>query len=70
MDNHGSLFIYSNRIILSAVFVFTFHEQLRTDCKAYFKERCHVEITDETADLYLDSLADLYECMEDILTPD
>lgn len=70
MDNHGSLFLYSTRIIFVRFFVFTYPEQLRTDCKTYFKERCHVEISDETADIYLDSLADLYECVEDILTPD
>lgn len=48
-------------------FVFTYPEQLRAECKAYFKEMCNVEISDETADQYLDSFADLYEGMENIL---
>jgi len=47
--------------------VFTYPEQLRAECKAYFKEMCDVDISDETADQYLDSFADLYEGMENIL---
>ena len=48
-------------------FVFTYPEQLRAECKAFFKEMCDVEISDETADQYLDSFADLYVGMENIL---
>ncbi len=49
-------------------FVFTFSEQLRNECKAYFKEICGIEISDETAELYLNSLADLYGAMKNLLT--
>ena len=70
MDNHGSLFLYNYRIIFVRFFVFTFPEQLRTDCKTYFKERCHVEISDETADMYLDNLARFYRAMENIAKDD
>lgn len=44
--------------------MFTYSEQLREECKTYFKEVCDVDISDETADMYLDSLSTFYECME------
>ena len=68
MDNRGSLFLYNYRIIFVRFFVFTFSEQLRSECKTYFKEMCNVEISDETAELYLNSLADLYGAMKNLLT--
>ncbi len=48
--------------------MFTYSEQLRKECKTYFKEICNVDISDETADIYLDSFADLYEGMENLLS--
>ena len=44
--------------------MFTYSKQLRKECISYFKEVCEVDISDETADLYLDSLGTFYECME------
>ena len=51
-------------------FVFTYPEQLRAECKAFYKEMCDVEISDETADQYLDSFADLYTGMKNLLSDD
>jgi len=50
--------------------VFTYSEQLRNECIALFKEECDVEIDHETADIYLKSLGDFYECMESIANKD
>lgn len=50
--------------------MFTFSEKLREECKAYFKEVCDVDISGETADMYLDSFADLYTGMENLLSDD
>ena len=50
--------------------MFTYSEKLREDCKAYFKEVCDADISDETADMYLDSFADLYTGMENLLSDD
>ena len=50
--------------------MFTFSEKLRNECKAYFKEVCNADISDETADEYLDSFADLYTGMENLLSDD
>jgi len=50
--------------------VFTYSEKLREECKAYFKKVCNVDIPDETADIYLDSFADLYTGMENLLSDD
>jgi len=47
--------------------VFTYPKQLRQRCISYFKKRCGIDISDETADMYLDSFADLYDCMESII---
>ena len=47
--------------------MFTFSEQLRQECIAFFKEECDVVIDHETADMYLDSLADFYVAMENII---
>jgi len=47
--------------------MFTYPKKLRETCITYFKERCNVQIDHETADLYLDSFADFYECMENII---
>ena len=46
--------------------MYTFSEQLRAKCIAYFEEICGVVIDNEKADLYLESLANLFESMEDI----
>jgi len=46
--------------------MFTFSKQLRSECIAYFKEICRVVIDDEKADLYLESLANLFEAMENM----
>ena len=46
--------------------MFTFSSQLRQECIVYFKEICGVLIDDEKADLYLESLANLFEAMENI----
>lgn len=48
----------------------TYPEQLKAECKAYFKEMCNVDISDETADIYLDSLARFYRAMENIAKDD
>jgi len=47
--------------------VFTFSEQLRKECIAFFKEECDVDISNETADIYLDNFADFYDAMESII---
>ena len=47
--------------------MFTYPQELRDECKSYFKERCKIDIDDEIADSYLDSFADLYVGMENIL---
>lgn len=47
--------------------MFTYPKQLRQTCITYFKQRCDVDIDHETADMYLDSFADFYECMENII---
>ena len=47
--------------------MFTYPQELRDECKNYFKEMCDVVIDDETADSYLDSFADLYVGMENII---
>ena len=46
--------------------MYTFSEQLRAECITYFKEMCGVVIDDEKADMYLESLGNLFEAMEDI----
>ena len=48
--------------------MFTYSEKLREECKAYFKKVCNVDISDKTADMYLDSFADLYTGMENLLS--
>ena len=48
--------------------MFTYSQELREECKSYFKERCKIDIDDETADLYLDSFADLYTGMKNLLS--
>ena len=48
--------------------MFTYSQELRDECKSYFKERCKIDIDDETADLYLDSFADLYTGMKNLLS--
>ena len=50
--------------------MFTYSEKLREDCKAYFKEVCDADISDETADIYLESLSTFYECMESMANKD
>jgi len=50
--------------------MFTYSKKLRGECITYFKEVCDVDISDETADVYLDSFADLYICMESIASKD
>lgn len=47
--------------------MFTYPEQLRNKCIAYFKRRCNFDIDHETADIYLDNFADLYGAMENII---
>ena len=47
--------------------MFTYSEQLRNECIAFFKEECDVEIDHETADLYLERLGDFYRAMESII---
>lgn len=46
--------------------MYTFSSKLRQECIAYFKEICGIVIDDEKADLYLESLANLFEATEDI----
>ena len=46
--------------------MYSFSSQLRQECMAYFKKMCGIVIDDEKADLYLESLANLFEAMEDI----
>ena len=46
--------------------MYTFSSQLRQECIAYFKKICGVVIDDEKADLYLESLANLFESMKEI----
>ena len=48
--------------------MFTYSEKLRQECINYFKEVCGDDISNETADLYLDSFADLYTGMENLLS--
>ena len=50
--------------------MFTYSEQLRNECIAFFKEECNFDIDHETADEYLDSFADLYTGMKNILSDD
>ena len=45
----------------------SYPKKLRKECITYFKEVCDVDISDETADIYLDSFADLYTGMENII---
>ena len=47
--------------------MFTFSEQLRKECIAFFKEECDVDISNETADIYLDNFADFYDAMKSII---
>jgi len=47
--------------------MFTYSEQLRKECIAFFKEECDVDIDHETADIYLDNFADFYSAMEGII---
>ena len=47
--------------------MFTYPEQLRNRCISYFKKRCGIDISNETADMYLDSFADFYDAMESII---
>jgi hypothetical protein len=37
-----------------------FSQELRNQIKAYFQVRCALAISDDEADEYLDSMADLY----------
>lgn len=39
---------------------FKYSEQLREELKAYIAERCGLDISDEQADQYLDSLASFF----------
>ena len=50
--------------------MFTYSEQLRNECISYYKKVCDIDIDHETADEYLDSFADLYKGMENILNDD
>ena len=50
--------------------MFTFSEQLRNECIAFFKEECNFDIDHETADIYLESLSTFYECMESMANKD
>ncbi len=50
--------------------MFTYSKQLRNECISYFKEVCSLDINHETADKYLDSFADLYTGMENLLSDD
>ena len=50
--------------------MFTYSKKLREECITYFKEVCDVDISDETADVYLDSFSDLYTGMESIASKD
>lgn len=43
--------------------LFTYSEQLRAECIAYFKQKCGVEISDDQANEYLDSLATFFELL-------
>ena len=47
--------------------MFTYPEQLRAKCISYFKKRCSIDISNETADMYLDNFADFYDAMESII---
>ena len=48
--------------------MFTYPQELRNECKNYFKEECNVDIDDEKADLYLESLANFYSAIKNIAT--
>ena len=50
--------------------MFTFSEKLRKECILFFKEDYGININNETADEYLDSFADLYTGMENLLSDD
>ena len=50
--------------------MFTYSEKLRKECRTYFKEMCSIDISDETADIYLESLSTFYECMESMADKD
>lgn len=48
--------------------MFTYSKKLREECIAFFREKCKVDIDHETADIYLDSFADLYTGMKNLLS--
>lgn len=48
-------------------FMFTYSKKLREECIAFFSEECNIDIDHETADIYLDSFADLYTGMKNLL---
>ncbi|NCN25544.1 hypothetical protein GW935_02705 [Candidatus Falkowbacteria bacterium] len=50
--------------------MFTYSKELREECISYFKEICDVDIDDETAEIYLESLGTFYECMESMAKKD
>lgn len=50
--------------------MFTYSKELREECIAFFKEECNHDIDHETADIYLDSFAELYKGMENLITDD
>ncbi|MBP9801598.1 MAG: hypothetical protein KBC83_02960 [Candidatus Moranbacteria bacterium] len=43
-----------------------FSQELRDRIKAYFQKRCALTISDDEADEYLDSLADLYQAFSEM----
>jgi chromosome condensin MukBEF complex kleisin-like MukF subunit len=51
-------------IILSGDMQSAFSQELRDRLKAYFQERHALTVSDEEADFYLDSLADVYGLFE------
>jgi hypothetical protein len=44
--------------------MYQFSLELRNKLINYIKKRSNVDVTQEKADEYLDSMADLYECFE------
>jgi hypothetical protein len=45
-----------------------FSQELIIRCKEYFCKRCNLEISDEEAEIYLGSLANLYGVWEEIVS--
>lgn len=50
--------------------MFQYSEKLRKECIAFYREECNFNIDHETADIYLESLATFYECMESMASKD